>query len=83
VERAKVRGIWFHDLRHTLRPLLLAGEQVHVVSDRLDHATAVITMSVYAHVLETAASPGRADHRRVDSGREMGVGRAQGPVSMV
>jgi integrase len=41
-----------HDLRHChATVLLLAGVPVHVVSQRLGHASAVITMSVYAHVL--------------------------------
>jgi integrase len=30
---------------------LLAGVPVHVVSQRLGHASAVVTMMVYAHVL--------------------------------
>jgi integrase len=41
-----------HDLRHTHASLLLsAREPVHVVSQRLGHASAVVTMTVYAHVL--------------------------------
>jgi Phage integrase family len=41
-----------HDLRHTHATLLLlAGVPVHVVSERLGHASPVITMQVYAHVL--------------------------------
>jgi len=44
--------IRLHDLRHTHATLLLsAREPVHVVSQRLGHASPVITMSVYAHVL--------------------------------
>jgi integrase len=44
--------IRLHDLRHTHATLLLLDrEPVHVVSQRLGHASAVITMSVYAHVL--------------------------------
>jgi len=31
--------------------LLTAREPVHVVSQRLGHASAVVTMTVYAHVL--------------------------------
>jgi integrase len=31
--------------------LLLAREPVHVVSQRLGHASPVVTMTVYAHVL--------------------------------
>jgi integrase len=41
-----------HDLRHTHATLLLlAREPVHVVSQRLGHTSAVITMTIYAHVL--------------------------------
>ena len=41
-----------HDLRHThATVLLLAGVPVHVVSQRLGHASPVITLSVYAHVM--------------------------------
>lgn len=45
-------AIRLHDLRHTHATILLsAREPVHVVSRRLGHASAVITMTVYAHVL--------------------------------
>jgi integrase len=41
-----------HDLRHTHATILLtAGVPVHVVSQRLDHASPVITLQVYAHVV--------------------------------
>jgi integrase len=41
-----------HDLRHAHATILLtAREPVHVVSARLGHASAVVTMTVYAHVL--------------------------------
>jgi integrase len=44
--------IRLHDLRHTHATLLLsAGKPVKVVSERLGHSSAVITMTVYAHVL--------------------------------
>jgi integrase len=43
--------IRLHDLRHTHATLLLAaGEPVKVVSERLGHANAMITLSVYQHV---------------------------------
>ena len=49
---AAPRGVRLHDLRHKHATLLLiAREPVHVVSQRLGHASPVITMSVYAHVL--------------------------------
>jgi integrase len=41
-----------HGLRHTHATILLtAREPAHVVSARLGHASAVVTMTVYAHVL--------------------------------
>lgn len=44
-----------HDLRHVHASLLLArGVPVKVVSERLGHASPVITMSVYQHVLPGA-----------------------------
>ncbi|NLO27356.1 MAG: site-specific integrase [Actinobacteria bacterium] len=44
--------IRFHDLRHThASQLLKAGVPVKVVSERLGHATASITLDVYSHVL--------------------------------
>jgi integrase len=44
--------IRLHDLRHTHATILLtAREPVHIVSQRLGHASPVVTMTVYAHVL--------------------------------
>jgi integrase len=44
--------IRLHDLRHAHATiLLLAGVPVHVVSQRLGHASPVVTLTVYAHVL--------------------------------
>lgn len=44
--------IRLHDLRHTHATIMLTSrEPVHIVSQRLGHASAVITMTVYAHVL--------------------------------
>jgi len=49
VERLPV--IRLHDLRHTHATLLLAdGAPVKVVSERLGHASATITLTVYQHV---------------------------------
>lgn len=44
--------IRLHDLRHAHATILLTErEPVHVVSQRLGHASPVVTMTVYAHVL--------------------------------
>jgi integrase len=57
VQARKVLGeehlpvIRLHDLRHTHATLLLAaGEPVKVVPERLGHASATITLTVYQHV---------------------------------
>ena len=45
----------FHDLRHLSATLALAeGVNVRVVSDRLGHANANVTLSTYAHVMAGA-----------------------------
>jgi integrase len=44
--------ITIHDLRHTHASLLLsAGEPVSIVSERLGHASEVVTLTIYSHVL--------------------------------
>jgi integrase len=44
--------IRLHDLRHTHASLLLAkGVPVKVVSERLGHSSATVTLTVYAHVM--------------------------------
>lgn len=51
-EKAGVRRIRFHDLRHTYASQALkAGVPPHVISQRLGHATVGFTLSVYSHVL--------------------------------
>ena len=43
----------FHDTRHAHATILLkAGQSMKVVSERLGHSSIVITMDLYAHVLE-------------------------------
>ena len=45
-------AIRLHDLRHAHATILLtAGVPVHVVSQRLGHASPVVTLTVYAHVV--------------------------------
>jgi integrase len=52
VAEAGLPKIRLHDLRHSAATLMLrAGVPVHVVSEHLGHASASITMDVYAHVL--------------------------------
>ena len=52
LKRASLPPIRPYDLRHTCATLLLAaGENVKVVSERLGHASATLTLDVYSHVL--------------------------------
>jgi len=49
---AEVAKFRLYDLRHTAATLLiLAGVHVKVVAERLGHASAVMTLDVYSHVL--------------------------------
>jgi integrase len=42
-----------YDLRHTTASLLLeAGRPITVVSERLGHVNAAVTLAVYSHALE-------------------------------
>lgn len=55
IQRAGVRRIRFHDLRHTCASLLLAqGVPPRVVMDVLGHSQFSITMDLYSHVMPTA-----------------------------
>jgi len=52
LEKAKLPHMRLYDLRHSHATLLLiAGEHVKVVSERLGHASVAITMDTYSHVL--------------------------------
>jgi integrase len=52
LEKAELRQIRIHDLRHTMASLLLqAGAPITYVSQQLGHADAAITLRVYAHYL--------------------------------
>jgi len=52
LQRAGLRSIRFHDLRHTHASLALqAGVSAKVVSDRLGHSSVAFTLDVYSHVV--------------------------------
>jgi integrase len=52
VEAAGIPAIRFHDMRHTAATMLLSrGVHVKVVSDMLGHATIVLTLDTYSHVI--------------------------------
>lgn len=51
---AELPDIRLYDLRHSCATLLLAaGENPKVVSERLGHASIVLTLDIYSHVLPT------------------------------
>ena len=55
VKKYDLPGITFHELRHTCASLMISeGANVKVVSDRLGHADASITLNTYTHTLESA-----------------------------
>ena len=63
--------IRLHDLRHTHATLLLAaGVPVKVVSERLGHASAMITLGVYAHVMPGMQAEAAATFGALLSGAE-------------
>ena len=52
VDRAGVKRVSLHSLRHThASQLLIDGVHVKVVSERLGHSTVSITLDIYAHVI--------------------------------
>jgi len=54
LKKADLPNIRLYDLRHTTATLLLsAGENPKIVSERLGHASIVLTLDTYSHVLPT------------------------------
>lgn len=54
-KRHGLRGIRFHDLRHTAATLLInQGVHAKLISERLGHSSIVTTMNVYGHALRSA-----------------------------
>ncbi len=61
IGRARLKGVRFHDLRHShATQLLKQGVHPKVVSERLGHSSVQVTLDTYSHVLpgmkEAAAS---------------------------
>jgi integrase len=54
LKKAKLPEIRLYDLRHTTATLLLSeGVNPKIVSERLGHASIVLTLDTYSHVLPT------------------------------
>ena len=54
-EKAGLRHIRFHDLRHTFATLLLQnGESLAYVKDQLGHSSIRMTVDVYGHLVPGA-----------------------------
>ncbi|WNS82402.1 site-specific integrase [Domibacillus sp. DTU_2020_1001157_1_SI_ALB_TIR_016] len=52
IAKANLPKIRFHDLRHTHASLMLQqGENIKLISERLDHSSVKITLDTYSHVL--------------------------------
>ena len=54
LRKAKLRGIRFHDLRHTNVALRIArGQEIKYISEQLGHSTVQFTLDVYGHLMPT------------------------------
>lgn len=52
-KQAGLKGIRFHDLRHTFASLmLLRGAKPKVISEALGHSSVAFTMDTYSHIIE-------------------------------
>jgi integrase len=51
--QAGLKGVRFHDLRHTFASLmLLRGANPKVISEALGHASVAFTMDTYSHIIQ-------------------------------
>jgi len=51
--QAGLKGVRFHDLRHTFASLmLLRGAKPKVISEALGHSSVAFTMDTYSHIIE-------------------------------
>ena len=59
--QAGLKGVRFHNLRHTFTSLmLLRGAKPKVISKALGHASVGFTMDVYSHIIEGMQSEAMA-----------------------
>ena len=69
-DKAKLPKIRLYDLRHTTATLLLsAGENPKVVSERLGHASIVLTLDTYSHVLPSMQKAATNKMEKLMSGK--------------
>lgn len=69
-DKAKLPKIRLYDLRHTTATLLLsAGENPKVVSERLGHASIVLTLDTYSHVLPSMQKTATNKMEKLMSGK--------------
>jgi integrase len=65
LKKAGLPDIRFHDLRHSVAPLLFA-ENMHpkIVQEILGHSNIAITLGIYSHMLPTmdGGAPGRLEN---------------------
>jgi integrase len=53
LDKAGLRNVRFHDLRHTFASLMLMrGAKPKVISEALGHSSVAFTMDVYSHILQ-------------------------------
>ena len=65
MKEAGVGKIRFHDLRHTYASLLIEqGENIKYIQSQLGHASPVVTLNVYAHLMNAVnqESPSRLEN---------------------
>src|SRR5256884_6064793 len=65
LEKAGLRRIRFHDLRHTFASLLIQnGESLAYVKDQMGHSSLQVTVDVYGHFGAWEPRRGRSARRR-------------------
>jgi integrase len=68
LERAGLRTVKFHSLRHTCGTLLLSeGVDIKTIQEILGHSSITVTMDVYAHVLPDMQAEAAAAMDRIFS----------------
>jgi integrase len=82
MKRADLPRIRFHDLRHTSASLLLmAGENIKVVSERLGHEDIEITLKTYSHVLPTMQKAAAEKMNRIFTNKREARGQRAAEVA--